>query len=212
MDTFSFGAHIDYTFVWSYGGSEVFVAGNYDNWTSRTKCVKNESTGAFEARMRLPASVFQYKFVVDGNWLYDVLKPTATDDKGNVNNLFDGRFLFAATVAKEVDRIRFVRAISGQDGRDQFSYLTLGRTTAGAAGDLCESSFPWHGAWEFCEHTPENVVARGRWSMTPAAGQRCTVTFESPGIPQLGGISSASYDRSSFILSMPNNVVFSRKR
>ena len=68
--------------AWPYGGHEVFVVGSWSGWRER------EQLGADgRVRLQLPRGFHTYKFVVDGRWCYDVLKPRATDDCGNVNNV-----------------------------------------------------------------------------------------------------------------------------
>ena len=68
--------------AWPYGGREVYVVGSWSGWRER---VRLGADG--RVRVQLPRGFHAYKFVVDGRWCYDVLKPRATDDCGNVNNV-----------------------------------------------------------------------------------------------------------------------------
>lgn len=68
--------------AWPYGGHEVYVVGSWSGWRER---VRLGADG--RVRLQLPRGFHTYKFVVDGRWCYDVLKPRATDDCGNVNNV-----------------------------------------------------------------------------------------------------------------------------
>lgn len=42
--------------------------------------------GGFEKVVHLKSGYHQYKFIVDGHWVYDILQSTTTDPFGNVNN------------------------------------------------------------------------------------------------------------------------------
>lgn len=202
----SFEGHIDYTFVWPYEGTAVAVAGSFDNWTAQAPMTRNTRDGVWELRRRLPAAVFQYKFVVDGKWCYDVKKPQATDDQGNINNCFDGAFMLAAQVAKEIDRIKFVKAVAGPDGRERLTYLMFARE----GGEYCEGAYPWHGTWQFAENTPDKVVTHGRFVMAAMSGQRFEIRFE-PGISALDGVPTAVYDRRTFKITTASGLIFARK-
>lgn len=207
-EDFSFGAHIDFTFRWPYGGTQVVVAGAWDNWAGRTALVRG-ADGTWEARMHLPARTYQYKFVVDGQWCYDVRRPTAGDDRGNVNNVLDGPFLLGAAAAKELERKTLACAAerdpaAGAIAKTKFAYLGFSRF-----GGDCAEHYPWHGEWELALNKPEQVVERGRWGFTAVGAQRCKMAFEGAGVRHFG-ISTAVYDRQSFQLSTNAGLVFSR--
>ena len=70
--------------------SSVFVAGEFNNWsTSRSPMVKNRH-GVFTAEINLSPGSYQYKFVVDGNWLPDPNNPKTTEDGfGGENSVID---------------------------------------------------------------------------------------------------------------------------
>jgi len=49
----------------------VYLVGDFNQWDpSRQKMVKMKD-GSFRARVDLPASTYQYKFVADGAWIND---------------------------------------------------------------------------------------------------------------------------------------------
>ncbi len=65
--------------------SEVLVAGSMTDWASGAKAMtKDEETGIFSLSMKLENGEYQYKFIVDGNWIND---PASTDRKDG-NNVF----------------------------------------------------------------------------------------------------------------------------
>lgn len=72
-------------------GSEksiVFIAGSFNAWRPDvTPLVWNSILGVFTGDVDLTPGVFSYKFVVDGEWFLSSQSPTATDDKGNKNNV-----------------------------------------------------------------------------------------------------------------------------
>uniref|UniRef100_A0A2P2KJ33 5'-AMP-activated protein kinase beta-2 subunit n=2 Tax=Rhizophora TaxID=40030 RepID=A0A2P2KJ33_RHIMU len=73
--------------TWSYGGKEVAVEGSWDNWKTR---VPLQRAGKDYTIMKmLPSGVYQYRFIVDGQWRYAPDFPWAQDDVGNAYNILD---------------------------------------------------------------------------------------------------------------------------
>ena len=53
-------------------GSEVFVAGTFNNWNPGANPLKdNLDSGLFKAALRVPKGTHEYKFVVNGAWAMD---------------------------------------------------------------------------------------------------------------------------------------------
>lgn len=71
--------------AWSLGGQHVELEGSFDNWTTRH--VMQKSGKDFSLVKLLPPGVYQYKFIVDGEWRYDPSLPLMYDNQGNVNNV-----------------------------------------------------------------------------------------------------------------------------
>ncbi|XP_035543869.1 SNF1-related protein kinase regulatory subunit beta-2-like isoform X2 [Juglans regia] len=75
--------------TWSYDGKEVAVEGSWDNW--RTRIHLQRSGKDFIIMKVLPSGVYQYRFVVDGQWRYapDLPWAQAQDEAGNAYNVLD---------------------------------------------------------------------------------------------------------------------------
>ncbi|XP_010270229.1 PREDICTED: SNF1-related protein kinase regulatory subunit beta-2 isoform X2 [Nelumbo nucifera] len=73
--------------TWSYGGKEVAVEGSWDNW--RTRKPLQRSGKDFTIMKVLPSGVYQYRFIVDGQWMYSPDMPWVRDDTGNAYNILD---------------------------------------------------------------------------------------------------------------------------
>lgn len=73
--------------VWSHGGNHVEVEGSFDNWTTRQ--VLQRSGKEHTIVKLLPPGVYQYKFIVDGEWQWDQAQPAMRDEMGNVNNMIE---------------------------------------------------------------------------------------------------------------------------
>ncbi|KAK4259153.1 hypothetical protein QN277_005513 [Acacia crassicarpa] len=73
--------------TWSYDGKEVAVEGSWDNWKSRV--LMQKSGKDFTIMKVLPSGVYQYRFLVDGQWRYAPDLPSAQDDAGNAYNILD---------------------------------------------------------------------------------------------------------------------------
>jgi 5'-AMP-activated protein kinase regulatory beta subunit len=73
--------------AWSHGGAHVEVEGSWDNWTARQPL---RHTGKDWTIIKLlPPGVYQYKFIVDGEWRYDFNQPAMHDEMANVNNVVE---------------------------------------------------------------------------------------------------------------------------
>ncbi|XP_015879914.2 SNF1-related protein kinase regulatory subunit beta-2 [Ziziphus jujuba] len=73
--------------TWSHGGKEVAVEGSWDNW--KTRMPLQRSGKDFTIMKVLPSGVYQYRFIVDGQWRYAPDLPMAQDDAGNPYNILD---------------------------------------------------------------------------------------------------------------------------
>jgi len=69
--------------------SVVALSGSFNNW-SQSQLLFGREGGEWVCRVDLEPGVYQYKFVVDGEWLLDPSNPqTAEDEAGNVNNVVE---------------------------------------------------------------------------------------------------------------------------
>ncbi|GAB4817836.1 hypothetical protein N2152v2_004882 [Parachlorella kessleri] len=73
--------------VWAHGGQTVQLEGSFDNWTQRH--TMQQSGKDFTLVKLLPPGVYQYKFIVDGQWRHDPNLPCIMDDMGNINNVIE---------------------------------------------------------------------------------------------------------------------------
>ncbi|KAL0915889.1 hypothetical protein M5K25_013354 [Dendrobium thyrsiflorum] len=71
--------------VWPNSASEVLLAGSFDGWTSQWRMEKN-ITGVFSLCLKLYPGRYEIKFIVDGVWAIDLLRPI-TNNNGFKNNL-----------------------------------------------------------------------------------------------------------------------------
>lgn len=66
------------TFVWPLGNvKEVYLAGNFNQWKPEPMA---KSDAGFLTTVKLDPGVYQYKFIVDGQWLAD---PSASENTQN---------------------------------------------------------------------------------------------------------------------------------
>lgn len=63
----------------------VKVTGTFTNWVDHIDCEGEGS--AWKASVTLAPGKYLYKYIVDGEWCYDLEKPSETDESGNVNNV-----------------------------------------------------------------------------------------------------------------------------
>ncbi|KAK7309559.1 hypothetical protein RJT34_06385 [Clitoria ternatea] len=72
--------------VWPNNASEVLLVGSFDGWSTKRKMEKL-STGIFSLSLQLYPGKYEIKFIVDGEWKLDPLRPVVSDS-GYENNLF----------------------------------------------------------------------------------------------------------------------------
>nr|XP_023888575.1 protein PTST homolog 2, chloroplastic [Quercus suber]POF21939.1 protein ptst, chloroplastic [Quercus suber] len=71
--------------VWPNSASEVLLAGSFDGWATQRKMEKS-STGIFSLNLKLYPGRYEIKFIVDGQWKVDPLRPIVKNN-GYENNL-----------------------------------------------------------------------------------------------------------------------------
>ncbi|KAL3501322.1 hypothetical protein ACH5RR_035771 [Cinchona calisaya] len=71
--------------VWPNSASEVLLAGSFDGWTTKRKMEKSR-TGFFSVCLKLYPGRYEIKFIVDGKWRIDPLRPIVHNN-GYENNL-----------------------------------------------------------------------------------------------------------------------------
>ncbi|XP_017439883.1 protein PTST homolog 2, chloroplastic isoform X2 [Vigna angularis] len=71
--------------VWPNNASEVFLTGSFDGWSNKRK-MERLSSGIFSVSLQLYPGRYEMKFIVDGEWKIDPLRPIVTNG-GYENNL-----------------------------------------------------------------------------------------------------------------------------
>nr|XP_016516065.1 PREDICTED: SNF1-related protein kinase regulatory subunit beta-2-like [Nicotiana tabacum] len=72
---------------WTHDGKEVAVEGSWDNWKSRNPLQRSGKD--FTILKVLPSGVYQYRFIVDGQWRCSPDLPSVQDEVGNTYNILD---------------------------------------------------------------------------------------------------------------------------
>ncbi|XP_010538431.1 PREDICTED: SNF1-related protein kinase regulatory subunit beta-2-like [Tarenaya hassleriana] len=73
--------------TWCHGGKEIAVEGSWDNW--KTRICLQRSGKDFTIMKVLPSGVYEFRFIVDGQWMHAPELPSARDDAGNTYNILD---------------------------------------------------------------------------------------------------------------------------
>ncbi|KAK1362123.1 Floury endosperm 6 [Heracleum sosnowskyi] len=74
------------TIIWPNTASEVLLTGSFDGWTTQQRKMEKSITGIFSATLQLYPGRYEIKFIVDGAWRCDPLRPTVHND-GYENNI-----------------------------------------------------------------------------------------------------------------------------
>lgn len=65
---------------------EVFLAGTFNDWDTAARPMKKGAKGIWRTRMSLEPGVYEYRFVVDGEWMDDpACKECRENEHGTCN-------------------------------------------------------------------------------------------------------------------------------
>jgi len=71
------------------GAKSVFLAGSFNNWSADADPMVKDKNGFWIIEKEFKSGDYQYKYIVDGNWIPDPMnKTTADDGYGGVNSVF----------------------------------------------------------------------------------------------------------------------------
>ncbi|VBB18145.1 hypothetical protein YASMINEVIRUS_608 [Yasminevirus sp. GU-2018] len=76
-------------FEWPYGGNAVFLSGSFNRWT-KYRMTKENSVYVIDVHLN-SNKTYYYKFIVDGVWMYDIMKPNCNDGFNSFNNVITVR-------------------------------------------------------------------------------------------------------------------------
>ncbi len=76
-------------FEWKDEAETVFLTGSFCDWNQRFILNKNKYTDNFDLLLYLPEGKYEFKFIVDNNWVCSNYYNKITDEKNNTNNIID---------------------------------------------------------------------------------------------------------------------------
>ena len=102
----NFNETIPFLFQWKKNANKVYITGDFlDNWKSLVEMTKNPKTGFFEYLFYLNRQIYQFKFIVDGNWFYSDNYDIFKDNSNNINNILDTRNININNLLNESNNI-----------------------------------------------------------------------------------------------------------
>lgn len=81
--------NIPTNFVWDKGGKQVILYGSFSNWEERTEMEFDPTTNTFSSQFILPKGIYQFRFLVDGQWKTSDHYQTVEASEGVMNNIID---------------------------------------------------------------------------------------------------------------------------
>ncbi len=64
------------TFKFSDSGAKsVYIAGSFNSWDPSVRPLKKDTKGVWKTTITLPQGAYQYRFIVDGQWIEDPASP-----------------------------------------------------------------------------------------------------------------------------------------
>jgi len=75
----------DVTFSWPYNANTVVLQAQFlDSWKQGLNL--KEVDGIFSVTVSLTPGLYQYKYIVNGNWCHNPLEPSLSTPEGYINN------------------------------------------------------------------------------------------------------------------------------
>ena len=71
--------------TWNKGGEDIKVAGQFSDWQQRD--LDRHEDGGWSLGLSLEPGTYQYKYIVDGEWITEESLPVVDDGSGNRNNV-----------------------------------------------------------------------------------------------------------------------------
>jgi hypothetical protein len=72
----------------------------------------------------LPSGIYQFKFCVDGQWMYSPDLPAVSDDTNNVNNILDVQVSFhCQCLCKKATTLGLISALGIEKGKKKVHFL-----------------------------------------------------------------------------------------
>eukprot|EP00928_Gymnodinium_smaydae_P071744 TRINITY_DN55243_c1_g1_i1.p1 TRINITY_DN55243_c1_g1~~TRINITY_DN55243_c1_g1_i1.p1 ORF type:complete len:318 (+),score=77.92 TRINITY_DN55243_c1_g1_i1:54-1007(+) len=97
----------------------VEIAGLDVGWHHRLTLQRDAETGDFVLQHQLPPGTYQYKFIVDGEWMPNMELPTV-DDNGNINNVAEVK---PEPGSEDAARRERIMAAGGRPDKDEVALL-----------------------------------------------------------------------------------------
>lgn len=89
-------------FQWAGKAKEVFLTGSFSKWSTQFVMFETQK-GKFEITLNLLPGEYEYKYLVDGVWKVDDIRPVLTDNKGKEKNYL----LVTSTNPLEISKLTF---------------------------------------------------------------------------------------------------------
>jgi 1,4-alpha-glucan branching enzyme len=67
----------------------VYLAGTFNEWDPAQKKMTRSKDGTFKAKMKLLPGKYEYKFIVDGQWIDDPEAAKAVNEFGSTNSVVE---------------------------------------------------------------------------------------------------------------------------
>jgi len=69
---------------------EVFLMGNFNDWNPKMHPMKADGNGIWNKTVMIPPGKYEYKFLIDGNWIEDPQNDQACPNCfGTLNSVFN---------------------------------------------------------------------------------------------------------------------------
>jgi 1,4-alpha-glucan branching enzyme len=139
-----------------YNANEVILAGSFNGWNEHALKMNKVAEG-WELHAKLPPGRYDYKFIVDGEWIHDpVNKETVVNEHHTLNSVLKVTLPVTFTLKGYPDAKTVVLAGSFNNWNEKKLQMTR-------SGDGWTATLPLYGG----KHTYKFIVD-GQWTTDPA--------------------------------------------
>ncbi|KAK1435707.1 hypothetical protein QVD17_01473 [Tagetes erecta] len=159
-------------FIWSQGGNQVFLCGDFTGWTKYQQMVPVEgSSMTFTTICDLPPGLHKFKFLVDGVWRFDQQQVYTEDEFGLFNNVVLVKQPDTMYETLMVDDGSPVMDIDGMDDRNHVDNASSSNTVSNNAPNVIFLPLRAEDLETTRNHISQHLLSHSVYELIPDSGK-----------------------------------------
>ena len=126
-------------FEWKDEAETVFLTGSFCDWNQRFILNKNKYTDNFDLLLYLPQGKYEFKFIVDNNWVCSNYYNKITDEKNNTNNIIDNTNYYRNKY--QIQKLNSYKSNSSKNSNDSNHEIKNNSSKSNDIKKFCEQNY-----------------------------------------------------------------------